>query len=491
MGCGLLLLVSVGKPNLYLSAQPEITFFKIAYKRHTNYSIEPTPQYFKTTPDFGRRCTINIGKNADLLGSCYLLVQLPQIQMENYASNASNIKSFKWVDKIGLTLINFVEIEIGGNVVDRHYNDWLNIWYELTVGLGLRKSYDKMIGQVPELTEFSQTKDVYTLYIPFNFWFCLDTGLALPLIALTHNDIKFHIEFNDIAECYKISPSHYINVNENYCIFKEGELFTQTIGNNKIIGKFVYWDSINQLVYYNPVKGTFSVPSKNNDVNYVLTGSITKYKMNIKSNTVVTEDIGYFNFNTPSLISAYMIVNYIYLDNFERYNFYTQAHNYVITTVQTLPEQTANSINQIYKLPFYNPVKLITWRAVLQSNSDNNNKFIYSSMDNQQLINKSIIQINSNPIIDMNSYDFYTTIQKYQNDFVNSQLGINMWSFSLEPKAIQPTGTLNFSKLDDAFLQLTLNPIVTYQNPVILQAHALQYNLFKIENGIGALGFNI
>ena len=156
-----------------------------------------------------------------------------------------------------------------------------------------------------------------------------------------------------------------------------------------------------------------------------------------------------------------------------------------------MPEQTANSINQIYKLPFYNPVKLITWRAVLQSNYDNNNKFIYSSMDNQQLINKSIIQINSNPIIDMNSYDFYTTIQKYQNDFVNSQLGINMWSFSLEPKAIQPTGTLNFSKLDDAFLQLTLNPIVTYQNPVILQAHALQYNLFKIENGIGALGFNI
>ena len=65
MGLGLLLLVSISKENLYLSAQPEITFFKIAYRRHTNYSIEPTPQYFKTTPDFGRRCTVNIGKNAD------------------------------------------------------------------------------------------------------------------------------------------------------------------------------------------------------------------------------------------------------------------------------------------------------------------------------------------------------------------------------------------------------------------------------------------
>jgi hypothetical protein len=74
MGLGLLLLVSVGKENLYLSAQPDITFFKVAYRRHTNYSIEPTPQYFKTTPDFSRRCTVNVAKNADLIGSVHLYV---------------------------------------------------------------------------------------------------------------------------------------------------------------------------------------------------------------------------------------------------------------------------------------------------------------------------------------------------------------------------------------------------------------------------------
>ena len=137
MALGLLLLVSVGKENLYLSGQPEITFFKIAYKRYTNYSIEPTPQYFKTTPDFGRRCTVNISKNADLLGKIYLYVELPTIQLENHSLLPRGIKQFSWVEKIGIALINFIEIEIGGVIVDRHYSDWINIWHELTNSMGL------------------------------------------------------------------------------------------------------------------------------------------------------------------------------------------------------------------------------------------------------------------------------------------------------------------------------------------------------------------
>ena len=146
MGIGLLNLTNVGKENIYLSSQPEITFFKIAYKRYTNFSIEEVPQYFKTTPDFGRRCTVNIGKNADLMGIVYLYVELPSIQFEN-VSMINNIK-FAWVEKIGLALINFIEIEIGGTIIDRHYGDWLNIWNELTIGMGLKKSYNKMIQEI-------------------------------------------------------------------------------------------------------------------------------------------------------------------------------------------------------------------------------------------------------------------------------------------------------------------------------------------------------
>jgi hypothetical protein len=83
MGLGLLILVSVGKENIYLSSEPEITFFKMAHKRHTNFSTETIAQYFKSTPDFGRRVTVNLSKNADLLGPIILYVELPDIIMEN------------------------------------------------------------------------------------------------------------------------------------------------------------------------------------------------------------------------------------------------------------------------------------------------------------------------------------------------------------------------------------------------------------------------
>jgi hypothetical protein len=192
MGIGLLTLTSVGKENLFLSAEPEITFFKIAYKRYTNYSIEQTPQYFKTTPDFGRKCSVNIGKNADLMGMTYIYVELPYIQMENFNNNN---KKFSWVQKIGLALINYVEIEIGGYIIDRHYGDWLNIWNELSTSNGIKKSYNKMIGNIIDLTNYSLTKSIYKLYIPLSFWFCQDNGLTLPLIALKNTSIN--INFNN------------------------------------------------------------------------------------------------------------------------------------------------------------------------------------------------------------------------------------------------------------------------------------------------------
>lgn len=494
MGIGLLLLVSVGKENLYLSAQPEITFFKIAYRRYTNYSIEPTPQYFKTTPDFGRKCIVNIGKNADMLGKSYLYVELPDIQMETFQSVSSQIKKFAWVQKLGCALINFVEVEIGGSIVDRHYGDWLNIWNELTISIGHRKSYNEMIGNIPQLYNFSTTKKSTILYIPLSFWFCLDTGLALPLIALTNSDIKIHVEFNNIDYCYKLSPSYFINTTNNFCIYKPGEYFYQTYQNNKVIGEFIYFDSIEQKLFYNPIKGKFSIPTIIDDTRYKLIGEKSEFIVNITPNTVVVKDEDYFKFNKPSLINAYLVVNYIYLDNFERYNFINNSHEYLVPTIQSLPEQIIYSTNYSYKLPLINPTKLLVWRVILSANISNNNQFDYTSLpytDNPEfLINKNLLIINSINRMDLDSYIYYTLLQKYQNKFWNNQKGIYLYSFSLEPKDLQPSGSLNFSKIDDAYLQLTINNIINYQNTASIRAYAIQYNLFRISNGIGGLGFN-
>ena len=494
MGIGLLNLTNIGKENIYLSAYPEITFFKITYKRYTNFSIEQIPQYFKTTPDFGRKCTVNIGKNADLMGMMYLYIELPTIQFENISNNNNNNIKFAWVEKIGIALINYIEIEIGGTIIDRHYGDWLNIWNELTIGIGIKKSYNKMIGNISELINFSFTKQHYILYIPLSFWFCLDSGLALPLVALSHNDVKIHVEFNDINLCYNLSPQYYINIINNYCILDIGEKIIQSYQNTQIIGEFVYFDKLNQLLYYNSIKGKFIIPSTDNDNSLVLIGNKSNFNIYIKTNSVVVLGDDYFKFNTPVLINSYLLINYIYLDNYERNKFINKNHEYMIQTVQTLSEQTIYSINSIYKLPLYNPVKLLVWRTILLSNKNNNNQFNYTSLPytntEESLINKNLLVIDSINRMDIDSIQYYTNIQKYQYKFYNDQNGIYMYSFALSPKDLQPSSSMNFSKINDAFIQLNMNSIINYQNPLLIQAYAVQFNIFRASNGIGGLVFN-
>ena len=490
MSIGKLSLISIGKENIFLSGYPEITYFKIVYKRYTNFSIEPLPQYFKTTPDFGRRCTINIGKNADLINKMYLYVELPAI-------NNNNTIKFKWVDKIGIALINFIDIEINGNIIDRHYGDWINIWNEITINNGIRKSYNNIIGNIRYLTNYSSSKNNYTLYIPLSFWFCLDTGLALPLISMSYSDIKIHVDFNDINLCYNSSPSNYISVTNNYCIYESGELFYQKYKNNEIIGEFIYFDPINKLIYYNPIKNTLIIPNNDNYNKLKLIGKISNFECNIVINSTIIKNNDYFNFNKPSILSAYLLVDYIYLDNFERGQFINKNHEYIIQVIQTLPEQIINSVNAIYKLPLYNPIKLLIWRTLLTSNNNSNKFFNYTDNINSdikksnQLINKNLLIINSINRMDLSSIEYYTNIQSYQYNLINNQKGIYMYSFALNPLQLQPSGSMNFSKIDDAYLQLTMNNNVNYQNKVSLKAYAIQYNLFRVSNGIAGLGFNI
>jgi hypothetical protein len=469
MGLGLLILTTVGKENIYISTNPEITYFKIVYKRYTNFSIEAIPQFFKTTPDFGRKCSVIISKNADLLGMTYLYVELPYI---------NNELNFKWVDKIGYALINNIEIEIEGSIIDKHYGDWLNIWYELTKNHGHNKSYDNIIGNKEQLINYSNKKSSDILYIPLCFWFCLDTGLALPLISIINSDIKINVEFNEFNLCYKVSPYNYITINENICCYEPGE---KLLYNNIIIGEFVNFDIINQRINYNPLRNiTFTD-------NIIIKGMNSLLEVSLKNN-IITQNTNNLQYNPPSLINSYLLVNYIYIDNFERVNFINKSHEYIIPVIQTLPEKIINSVNNIYKLPLYNPIKLLVWRCILVSNLSPGINDLFNYGDN--LINNNLVVINSINRMELNSIIYYTNLQKYQYDFNSIQNGIYMYSFGLYPKDIQPSGCLNFSKIDDAYIKLTMNTNINYQNPVSFCCYAIQYNLFKISNGIGGINFN-
>jgi len=489
MTFGIITLTSVGRENIYLSAQPEITFFKIAYKRYSNFSIETVAQYFINTPDFGRRITVNISKNADLLGQIYIYVILPDIV------KSTGNKKFAWINKIGLGIINQIELEIGGVIIETTYTNWLNIWYELTVTYGKRSAYDKMIGNIELLKTFTNGKSSYGLNIPLNFWFCQDSGLALPLVSMLFNDIKIHVQFNNFQNTYLESPTNYISIVEPFSLFETGELITQNINGNIAVGKFIYYDNINQYVYYDKLVNDFIIPTTS-DIKYVITGNNSKFQANILPNSLLIVDKSYFKFNIPSIIDAYLLVNYIYLDNNERFIFLNNDHEYLIPMVQNISQQIYSSGNIAYKIPFSNPNKIIFWAAQLYSNITLNDIFNYTlyplSNTYDNIIESQYIILNSIQRMEVNSVELYTYLQIYLNKFVslqNNSNGINMFSFSLDPCTYQPTGSLNFSEIDDAYIQLHVNNKINYQNKIVINGYSLQYNLFRISDGLGGLTF--
>jgi hypothetical protein len=194
MAGGLMQLVAYGAQDVYLTGNPQITFFKVVYRRHTNFSMEAIEHTLNGNPNFGRKSTVTITRNGDLITQIYLMVRLDQVR-----PSAECGAKFAWVRRVGNALINSVEVEIGGSKIDKQYGVWLNIWYELAREGCKERGYDKMVGDVPELTCYnSMPKPEYLLYVPLKFWFNRHVGLALPLIALQYHEVRLHFEFTSL-----------------------------------------------------------------------------------------------------------------------------------------------------------------------------------------------------------------------------------------------------------------------------------------------------
>ena len=193
-------LVAYGAQDAYLTGNPQVTFFKVVYRRHTNFALESIEQTFAGSVDFGRKVSATISRNGDLIHKTYLQVELPAITTTGTSTAA-------WVRNIGHVLIKEVDIEIGGQRIDRHYGQWLHIWQELTQTKEHEDGYNVMIGNTAELTTPAASVPSRTLYIPLQFWFNRHVGCALPLIALQYHEVKINIEFRPFSECHYIGAT--------------------------------------------------------------------------------------------------------------------------------------------------------------------------------------------------------------------------------------------------------------------------------------------
>ena len=488
MGGGLMQLVAYGAQDIYLTGNPQITFFKVVYRRHTNFSIESIEQTFNGTADFGKKVSCTISRNGDLVHKIYLQTKLPK---QDYVKSGklrynhdqgTDIEGgmLRWVNWVGEKLINYAEIEIGGQRIDKHYGEWLHIWNQLSNSASHDEGYQRMVGNITELTtnratsEAGGTIEEQVLYIPLQFWFCRNPGLALPLIALQYHEVKINVEFEKLS---------------------------------------------NLLIV--------STPSDTYD----------------PSSQAVTP-LGQLN-------DTSLWVDYIFLDTDERRRFAQLSHEYLIEQLQFPGEETISTKTNKIRLNFNHPVKELVWVVQKKTCTENMQHFNYSdSIDSSPALShyatgskmlqgvienivgvgggdiplklsnnvdtgkntcdKAKIQLNGQDRFSQRSGDYFNFVQPYNHHTKTPHTGINVYSFALKPEEHQPSGTCNFSRIDNAnlFLTVTNNTILTgvlKLNSGVLsenldttkspananvRVYAVNYNVLRIMSGMGGLAYS-
>ena len=193
MGGGLIQLVSVGVQNIFMIGNPQITFFRTVYKRHTNFAIESISQPIDGRTDFGQTIEVVIERKGDLIRDIICFIELPILPINYY-----------WTNGIGNVLLKQVDLEIGGQLIDRHYSEWLDIWSQLTITESKIGAYNSMVGNYNSVSSLqANAQNKLKLNVPLFFWFNREWSLALPLIALQYHDIKLKIQLRDFNSCYK------------------------------------------------------------------------------------------------------------------------------------------------------------------------------------------------------------------------------------------------------------------------------------------------
>lgn len=509
-------LVSNSVLDLFLTHKPQISFFKTIFRRCTNFAKENIVQNFINTPKLGKTSICSLTLHGDLISKMNLCMTLPSIP-EFIKNNISDpITKFAWSKYIGFVLIKSISIIIDDKIIDKHYMTWFFIYNQL-LGSFNNNQFNKMIGHVPELYNFTSSKKSYSLKIPLHFWFCNSYGNSLPIVSMVFSSIKVNLELNDSSKLFIVAPSHYIQVIEDVCNFINYEYITQTINNTTITtGIFIYFDQITQYLYYHKLSSTnFISKSDTNNLslqslnttyyynnlyeNYRIIGNSSLFYMFPKINSSA-QSHSYYPLPNVELLECYLLVEYIYLEAYERKKIANENNTYLITQIQIFPPQKITGQNMKLNISLFNPIKFIVWfvQNNILTNTNNNDFFNFTDnyiYENDNLIGESFIieeylSLNNIKLYNHSSKNYYNYIQPLLyigNDLPN---GLNLLSFALDPLNHSiPSGSCNFSVIDYVSINLKLSQTIDLFSDVKFSGFALNTNILIVKNGIVDLLF--
>ena len=446
-GGGLLQLVATGKQDAFLTGNPQISFFKMVYRRHTNFATEAQPMYFDGTANFGQRITCLIPRRGDLLGRVYLDVTLPLI----YDTNGTPLS---YTNSVGHALIQEITFEVGEQEIDRQTGEWMEIWTQLTTPAGQRDALNEMIGRVepyypPDIKPGPKSEGL-RLLIPLQFYFCQNPGLYLPLLALQYHPIRINITLRPLQQLFWIPPPPGTQQFWKPAC-KTNVDCTTPIVNMMLWGEYVYLDVEERRTFVSA-----SHEYLIEQVQYTPPYSVTAQQ---STATISVE------FNHPIKEFMFVVQRDEMANRNEWFNYSSLAIN------EPVPLEVIDYIN---------------------TNSPTGNR----------------IDLMSSAKLQLDGYDRFATrnpmyfrlqqpYERHTTTPVNSF--IYNYSFALRPEDAQPTGTMNASRIDSIVWQIQMNPVLS--NPTIpawqqrgncrIVVYGHNYNVFRVINGFGGLLFTI
>ena len=414
MGGGLMQLVAYGAQDVFLTGKPEISFFKVVYRRHTNFAMESIEQTINGTVKPGNRLTSTISRNGDLISNVYLEVDF------------GSTDTAKLFNSVGHALIEYVELEIGGQRIDKHYGEWMEILSELTLPEEKRQGFKEMIGRRDAYIAGSSPLESNKLFIPLQFFFCKNPGLALPLIALQYHEVKLNIKLRDMTD--------------------------------------------------------FSSLSAINDFDVKL------------------------------------YVDYVYLDTTERRRFAQMQHEYLIEQLQHTGPAAGDE--QTQRLNFNHPIKELVWVFRKGQSGTEKMNFSFSGGANYIQYHNSLtgdaeqngdvanvvdpflstsatdwfssmkLQLNGHDRFSERDVRYFRLVQPYQHHTRVPAKHVYVYSFALNPEAHQPSGTCNFSRLDNVSMKFEFDSSKQVTSTDELLVYAVNYNVLRIMSGMGGLSYS-
>lgn len=478
-------LVAHGAQDIYLTGNPVITYFKTVYRRHTNFAMESIMQTFNGPVDFGHTVSTLIDRSGDLVSGLYLQATLPDITATTTIDGGHISLRQRWIDNIGHYLIQDVYITIGGQRIDQQCGDWLEIWCQLTVPAGQMVGYREMIGQDPRNplgmnTGLQRDRGPGStiagrvIYIPLQFWFCRNIGLALPLIALQYHEVKVHLTLRPLSE---MVVNHRVGDSAtDFTVTNTGTYLTDT----HIWADYIYLDT-DERRRFAQVSHEYLIEQVQM-LDATILGTATTAEL----------DLNQFNHPIKELI---WVSRHVAATN----NGLCQWSNY--TTTPAVPHAGSTdgilvgmdglgSINQLDHI-----VNNVEPTNLLALTSHSHVRPIGSS--NQ--IATATLYLNGNKRFTTRTGTYFNWVQcREHHTNIPLSPGINVYSFAHKPEQHQPSGTCNFSRLITSKLVLTFNPgrnlaagasIKFKDTARYIQVFAVNYNVLRVMSGMAGIAY--